>query len=111
MNVTNLIIAVAIAVMAIAIVILSVRVKVTEESLDEIDVDKLNARIDQMDKDLDRCELQLNDDAEDPEIKEILEKMKKITDDIERIDQQRVIDHADLVDIRERYILWRDPVK
>lgn len=110
--ITNIIITIAIVLMAFAITLMSIRVKVTEEAVEEIDIDKLTARIDQMDKDLDKCELKMNEnpvDDKSDEIEEIHKKMKEITDDIARLDALTNRDHLDLVDIRERYVLWREP--
>lgn len=104
---TNIIIAIAIAIMALAITLMSVRVKVTEEAVDRLDFDKYSARMDEIDRDLDRCELRVNE--YDSQIEEVIERMQAIANDIERLDAQAQRDHLDLVDIRERYILYREP--
>ena len=105
---TNLIIAIAIVIMALAITLLSVRVKVTEEAVDSFDFDKYSERMDEIDRDLDKCELNVNEFNES--IEETISLLEQITADIKRLDEQATRDHANLVDIRERYILWRDPV-
>jgi predicted PurR-regulated permease PerM len=45
------------------------------------------------------------------EIDEVIEMMNKITEDIGRLDAQTSQDHRDLVDIRSRYILYREPAQ
>ena len=45
------------------------------------------------------------------EIDEVIETMNKITEDIGRLDAQTSQDHRDLVDIRSRYILYREPAQ
>ena len=37
--------------------------------------------------------------------------MNKIAEDIGRLDAQTAQDHRDLVDIRSRYILYREPAQ
>lgn len=41
------------------------------------------------------------------EITEIIDRMQKVIDDIARLDHQAVVDHANLVDIRKRYVNYR----
>ena len=106
--VTNLIITLAIVLMALAITLMSVRIKVTEESVDKLDFEKYSARMDEIDRDLDRCELRVN--GYDEEIEKVVERLNAIADDFERLDAQVQRDHLDLVDIRERYVLYREPV-
>lgn len=45
----------------------------------------------------------------DSEIDQIIKQLNEITADIARMDQMTAQDHRDLVDIRERYILYREP--
>lgn len=45
------------------------------------------------------------------EIDEIVEPLNKIAEDIARLDAQTAQDHRDLVDIRSRYILYREPAQ
>ena len=49
-------------------------------------------------------------DKEDERIEDIISKLEAITVDIKRLDETTAQDHRDLVDIRERYILWRKPI-
>lgn len=58
-------------------------------------------------------ELQVTKDEADSnsaEIDGIIKKMNGITADINRLDEMVTQDHRDLVDIRERYILYRKPI-
>ena len=45
------------------------------------------------------------------EIDEIVEPLNKIAEDIARLDAMTAQDHRDLVDIRSRYILYREPAQ
>lgn len=45
------------------------------------------------------------------EIDEVIETMNKIAEDIGRLDAQTAQDHRDLVDIRQRYVLFREPAQ
>lgn len=45
------------------------------------------------------------------EIDEVIENLNAIAEDIGRLDQMVAQDHRDLVDIRTRYINYREPVK
>lgn len=45
----------------------------------------------------------------DSEIDQIIKQLNEITADIARMDQMTAQDHRDLVDIRQRYILYREP--
>ena len=47
---------------------------------------------------------------EDERIEDIINQLEAITADIKRLDETTAQDHRDLVDIRERYILWRKPI-
>lgn len=105
--ITNLIITIAIVLMAFAITLMSVRVKITEETIDKFDFDKYSERMDEIDRDLDKCELKVNDHDKDIEL--ILNNLYSIIRDIHELDEQVTRDHANLVDIRERYVLWREP--
>lgn len=49
-------------------------------------------------------------DSNSAEIDGIIKKMNAITADIRRLDEMVTQDHRDLVDIRERYILYRKPI-
>lgn len=49
-------------------------------------------------------------DKENDRIEDIISQLEAITADIKRLDETTAQDHRDLVDIRERYILWRKPI-
>lgn len=91
MNIINTITTIAIVTIVIEIVIMNTKMKVTDEILEEIDeaVDKKPSSV---------------------EIEEIISKLEAIAADIKRLDETTAQDHRDLVDIRERYILWRKPI-
>jgi peptidoglycan hydrolase CwlO-like protein len=44
------------------------------------------------------------------EIDELISKMEKIVNDIHRLEEKIDADHRDLVDIRTRYINYREPI-
>lgn len=107
MNITNILTACAIAVLTVAVVILTVKTKVIEEEMDDFEEDKANDdRVNEISKDLDRVELQVvkwNDEMDN-----VIKRLEEITADIGRLDETSKRDHSDLVDIRERYVLWRE---
>lgn len=45
------------------------------------------------------------------EVDEVIENLNAIAEDIGRLDQMVAQDHRDLVDIRSRYILYREPAQ
>ena len=47
---------------------------------------------------------------EDERVEDIISQLEAITTDVKRLDETTAQDHRDLVDIRERYILWRKPI-
>ena len=106
----------AICLLTVAIVILTVKHKINEEEIDNIISDKADetrvdgicSNIGQMSVDLDRIEMQTA--KANDEINDILKKLNAIAEDIGRLDAMTKRDHSDLVDIRERYLLWREPV-
>ena len=50
-------------------------------------------------------------DHYDSEIDQIIARMDQITADIAELNKENISDHRDLVDIRQRYINYRTPVK
>lgn len=50
-----------------------------------------------------------NVDHYDSEINQIIARMDQITADIAELNKENISDHRDLVDIRQRYILYREP--
>lgn len=107
---TNIIIMIAVVVMAIAIIIMSVKVRITEESVGDFDWEEYNKKMDKLDRELDQ---KMNEQIDhwQAEIDEAIARMDSVAKDIERIDQQAKRDHNNLVDIRSRYVLYRDPVE
>lgn len=106
--------ALSFALMAGAFVIMHLRVKELEDSDTDKRVENLinvakaqNKTISEMDKDLDKLEVQssYNEEA----IEKIVKQLEDITKDIKRLDELTEKDHKNLVDIRQRYILWREP--
>ncbi len=102
MNIFNIITAIAVALLTVAVTILHTKYKLIEEELDEMtasgtDFERITS--------LEKKAAEANE-----EIETIIRRMEEITDDIGRLDQLTKKDHSDLVDIRERYILWREPV-
>lgn len=97
MNIFNIITAIAVALLTVAVAILHTKYKLIEEELDEMAASGTTS--------LEKKASEAND-----EIETIIRRLEEITDDIGRLDQLTKKDHSDLVDIRERYILWREPV-
>ena len=106
--------ALSFALMAGAFVIMHLRVTELEKDDTSKRVDNLvkvakaqNITISEMDKDLDKLEVQssYNEEA----INKIIKQFEDITKDIKRLDELTKADHNNLVDIRQRYILWREP--
>ena len=48
-------------------------------------------------------------DEKDDEIKMIISRLDQIVADIAELNKEHISDHRDLVDIRQRYILYREP--
>ena len=62
---------------------------------------------DSIDKDLDLAEIKIN--AHQESIDEITARLEEIAKDIKRLDERTDADHKNLVDVRERYVLFRTP--
>ena len=98
---TNIIMAIAIVVLTAAICVLTKKQKDIEEELDtfassEVEVPELD--------NIEAMAIKAND-----EINSILARLDDIAKDLGRLDALTTTDHKNLVDIRERYILWREP--
>ena len=106
---TNIIIMIAVVVMAIAIIIMSVKVRITEESVGDFDWDEYNKKMDELDRELDQNKN--NVDNWQAEMNSIIERMDNVTNDIARLDERIGTDHLNLVDIRSRYVLYREPIQ
>lgn len=106
---TNIIIMIAVVVMAIAIIIMSVKVRLTEESVGDFDWDEYNKKMDELDRELDQN--RNNIDNWQAEMNSIIERMDNVANDIARLDEKAATDHNNLVDIRSRYVLYREPIQ
>lgn len=89
--IVNIITSIAIALIVLEIAIMNTKQKVDEEAIEEIEevIEKKPSMV---------------------EIEEIISRLEAIAADIKRLDESTAQDHRDLVDIRERYILWRKPI-
>lgn len=99
---TNIIMAIAIVVLTAAICVLTKKQKDIEEELDtfassEVEVPELD--------NIEAMAVKAND-----EIEKIFARLEEIADDIGRLDEMQKQDRRDLVDIRQRYILFRQPL-
>lgn len=73
--------------------------KMINQRIDNI-ITAHNASIDRYDERL---------DEKDDEIKMIISRLDQITADIAELNKEHISDRRDLVDIRQRYILYREP--
>lgn len=101
---TNIIMAIAIVVLTAAICVLTKKQKDIEEELDIM----IMATKPIEKPDLDEVEQKFAE--ANAEIEKIFARLEEIADDIGRLDALTDTDHKNLVDIRERYILYREPV-
>lgn len=109
----NIVLAVATMVMMAVVIYLNVRLNNHEADTNlEIEdlknrYDKISQIDDSIDKDLDGVELQVAKQHDD--IADIISKLESITKDIEKLNERTEVDHKNLVDIRQRYILYKEP--
>lgn len=73
--------------------------KMIDQRIDNI-ITAHNATVDRYDERL---------DEKDDEIKMIISRLDQIVADIAELNKEHISDHRDLVDIRQRYILYREP--
>lgn len=73
--------------------------KMIDQRIDNI-ITAHNATIDRYDERL---------DEKDDEVKMITSRLDQIVADIAELNKEHISDHRDLVDIRQRYILYREP--
>lgn len=98
----TIIMVIAIALLTVAVVLLNTKTKLIEEEISEITTVEIEeAKINSIEQ---KCSDQKT------EIDMILDRLKEIAEDIGRLDSMTAQDHRDLVDIRERYILFREPI-
>lgn len=98
----TIITAIAIALLSLAVVVLNTKTKVIEEEIDSMTTAEI-------------AETKIEDVEEKcveakAEIDMILARLDEIAADIGRLDEMYKQDHSDLVDIRKRYILFREPI-
>lgn len=99
---TNIIIMIAAVVMTITNIIMSIKIG-------GFDWDEYNKKMDELDRELDQNKN--NVDNWQAEMNSIIERMDNVAKDIERIDSEHTTDHRNLVDIRQRYVLYREPTQ
>jgi len=103
----NIVLGIATMVMMVVVIYLNVRLN-NHEADTNLEIEELKTKYDHIEKldesidsDLDSAEMQIN---------EITAKLEEIAKDIKRLDERTEVDHKNLVDIRERYILFRTPI-
>lgn len=107
MNIGSIITSIAIALLVAGLLILNARQNSIEEEVDNIATEKADdKRVTEISNDLDKNEVKVA--YWQDEIDKVIKQMQEIVEDIGRLDEQHTQDHRDLVDIRERYILWRE---
>lgn len=99
---TNIIMAIAIVALTAVICVLTKKQIDVEKELDIMATKPIEK------PDLDEVEQKFTE--ANAEIEKIFARLEEIADDIGRLDALTDTDHKNLVDIRERYILWREPV-
>ena len=99
---TNIIMAIAIVALTAAICILTKKQIDVEKELDIMATKPIEK------PDLDEVEQKFAE--ANAEIEKIFARLEEIADDIGRLDEMQKQDRRDLVDIRQRYILFRQPL-
>lgn len=109
----NIVLGIATMVMMAVVIYLNVRLN-NHEADTNLEIEGLNTKYDRIekmdeaiDKDLDGVELQVAKQHDD--IADIISKLESITKDIEKLNERTEVDHKNLVDIRQRYILYKEP--
>lgn len=109
----NIVLAIATMVMMAVVIYLNVRLN-NHEADTNLEIEGLKTKYDHIekldeaiDKDLDGVELQVAKQHDD--IADIISKLESITKDIEKLNERTEVDHKNLVDIRQRYILYKEP--
>lgn len=109
----NIVLGIATMVMMGVVIYLNVRLNNHEADTNH-EIEGLKTKFDHLEKldgaidnGLDLAEMQIvtNNDS----IKDITARLEEIAKDIKRLDERTDADHKNLVDIRERYILFRTP--
>ena len=109
----NIVLGIATMVMMAVVIYLNVRLN-NHEADTNLEIEELKTKYDHIekmdeaiDKDLDGVELQVAKQHDD--IADIISKLESITKDIEKLNERTEVDHKNLVDIRQRYILYKEP--
>lgn len=82
----------------LAIIILNIKQNIAEEQIEQIE-DLIDKKVSAVDA-----------EVLDGEIEMIIARLEQITADIAELDKEHISDHRDLVDIRTRYINYREPI-
>lgn len=103
-----IIMAIALVVVSVAIAMLLLKQGSTDAIIgkteQEIDTKASTAEVESVKQ---RLNTQILDT--DRQIKEITARLEEIAKDIKRLDERTEVDHKNLVDIRQRYILYKEP--
>lgn len=109
----NIVLGIATMVMMAVVIYLNVRLN-NHEADTNLEIESLKTKHDHLEKldeaidnGLDLAEMQIatNNDS----IKDITARLEEIAKDIKRLDERTEVDHKNLVDIRTRYILYKEP--
>ena len=109
----NIVLGIATMVMMAVVIYLNVRLN-NHEADTNLEIEGLKTKYDHLEKldgaidnglDLAGMQIATNNDS----IKEITAKLEEIAKDIKRLDERTEVDHKNLVDIRTRYILYKEP--
>jgi len=102
----NIVLGIATMVMMAVVIYLNVRLN-NHEADTNLEIEELKTKYDHIEKldesidsDLDSAEMHIN---------EITARLEEIAKDIKRLDERSDADHKNLVDIRQRYILYKEP--
>ncbi len=109
----NIVLGIATVVMMGVVIYLNVRLN-NHEADTNLEIEGLKTKYgyiekldESIDNGLDLAEMQIatNNDS----IKDITARLEEIAKDIKRLDERTEVDHKNLVDIRTRYILYKEP--
>ena len=102
----NIVLGIATMVMMAVVIYLNVRLN-NHEADTNLEIEGLKTKYDHIEKmdeaidnGLDLAEMQIN---------EITAKLEEIAKDIKRLDERSDADHKNLVDVRRRYVLYKEP--
>lgn len=102
----NIVLGIATMVMMGVVIYLNVRLN-NHEADTNLEIESLKTKYgyiekldESIDSDLDSAEMHIN---------EITARLEEIAKDIKRLDERTEVDHKNLVDIRRRYVLFKEP--